>query len=114
MSHQIPRKTKTFLVVLCVLATVLPGAIGSFASADSKNVSTREPEMFTRSWDYKVIPNLAIVPMIDSSAVYFVDSENKLLAIDSTSAARIWSSELGGEVASNLLLSDTSIVVATN
>jgi len=114
MSHQITRKTKTFLVVLCVLATLLPGAIGSFASADSRKVSTREPEMFKRSWDYKVTPNLTIVPVVDSSAVYFVDSENKLLAIDLTSAARIWSSELGGEVASNLLLSDTSILVATN
>ena len=114
MSHQITRKTKTFLVVVCVLGTLLAGAIGSFAKADSTRNATREPEMFKRSWDYKVTPNLAIFPVIDSSAVYFVDNENKLLAIDSTSAARIWSSELGGEVASNLLLSDTSVLVATN
>jgi len=114
MSHKITRKTKSFLVILCVLVTLLQGAIVSFANVDSGRGETREPEMFKRSWDYKVIPNLAIVPVIDSSAVYFVDSENNLLAIDSTSAARMWSSELGGEIASNLLVSDTSILVATN
>ena len=114
MSHQITRKSKTFLVVSYVLMILLSGSLGGFANVDSSLHGVREPEMFTRTWEYKTTPNLGVIPVIDSAAVYFVDSENKLLAIDSKTTARIWSSELGGEVVSNLLLSETSIVLATN
>ena len=114
MSHIIARKTKAISVVSFAILALLFSAIGSFANDESAGTGIREPEMFGRCWDFKVTPNLAVTPLIDKSAIYFVDSENRLLALDSASAGRIWSSELGGEVVSNLLLSDPSILIVTN
>src|SRR5687768_14413777 len=102
MTHKITRKTMAGLVVSCLLMAILLGCVESFASVDLLPSGTGEPAPFGRCWDYKVTPNLAVMPVIDSSVVYFIDSENKLLALDAASAGRIWSSELGGEVVSNL------------
>jgi hypothetical protein len=100
MSHQITRKTKTlFSRCMCFGNRCSGGRSASFAKADSTRMQRVNPELFKRSWDYKVTPNLAIFPVIDSSAVYFVDMKINTRRSTSTSAARIWSSELGGEVA---------------
>ena len=110
MAHQISRITHRYLVVLSILAALFLGSVEGSANTDL----TREPELFNRCWDFKVNPNLAVLPVIDGTAIFFVDNENKLLALETEGPVRIWSSDLGGEVASNILLSESSIFIATN
>ena len=114
MTHGITCKLKTVWVISCLFLTVFATIPESLAIGVFPGSGVRDPELFSRCWDFKVTPNLAVTPVLDSSVVYFVDVENKLLALDLVGAGRVWSSELGGEVVSNLLLSDPSLLLVTN
>ncbi|PYS97841.1 MAG: hypothetical protein DMF63_18410 [Acidobacteria bacterium] len=114
MSHRATLKNYAFQALTLAFLLIIFDAVRADLYAEPRVAQAGEPEIFSRCWDYKLSPNLGIVPVVDSSAVYIVDSENNLLAIDPGNASRIWSSELGGEVVSNIILSDSSILLATN
>ena len=92
--------------LLLIFATAAP-AVYAVSVVD-------EPQVFNKCWEYQVVPNLGVSSSADAASVYFFDNENKLQGVDLLLGSKIWSSELGGEVVSNLLLIGDSIFVVTN
>ncbi len=95
----------TALFSLLILTSVTAGY--------SKPVSA-ESTIFTKCWEYEVNPNLNVGIAADASTVFFLDDENRLHGVDLEAGRKAWSSELGGEVVSNLLLLGNSIFIVTN
>lgn len=92
------------------LMTVSGGAAtGAFAYAKDDD----QAPSFAKCWDYASAPDLSVNAATDGSNVYFVDTERKLQAVDLGAGAKLWSSELAGNVVSNLLVADDAILVAT-
>jgi outer membrane protein assembly factor BamB len=69
---------------------------------------------FIKCWEYQAAPDLTVNAVADNASVYFFDTENKLNGVDLISGAKIWSTELGGDIVSNLFLADESIFVVTS
>lgn len=68
---------------------------------------------FVQCWEYASAPDLAVNTATDGANVYFVDTDRKLQAVDLSAGTKLWSSELAGNVVSNLLVADDAILVAT-
>ncbi|MEP7147685.1 MAG: PQQ-binding-like beta-propeller repeat protein [Acidobacteriota bacterium] len=85
----------------------------SVAAGSSKPVSAG-PTIFAKCWEYEVNPNLNVGIAADASTVFFLDDENSLHGVDLEAGSKAWSSELGGEVVSNLLVLGDSIFIVTN
>lgn len=114
MPHQTTLKThfRTWLRALfsvVALLSLLPFATGAAGVSD-----TADPNIFGKCWDYKLVPNLSVEPTLDSTSVFVPDIDNRLHAIDLPTGNKIWSSEFGGDVISNLLVVHDSIVFATS
>lgn len=88
----------------------LSTATGSAASVYGGD----EPAAFHKCWDYNATPDLSIPLAGSTTAVYFVDTERRLHAIDITAATKLWTSDLGGQVVSDLLVTEASILMVTN
>lgn len=76
--------------------------------------SRTKPEVFTKCWDYSTVPDLASSPVTDRARIYFLNVEETLEAVDLEGAAKVWSTELGGNVISNLLAHEGALFVVTN
>jgi outer membrane protein assembly factor BamB len=89
---------------------VFSGAsVGVFAEAKDDD----QAASFAKCWEYASAPDLSVNAVTDGSNVYFVDTERKLQAVDQSAGAKLWSSELAGNVVSNLVVADDAIIVAT-
>ena len=115
MSHVITVKIVGARLVKILLAFIF----ALFVSADTPIVSAAgtepvdEPGAFTKCWEYSAAPDLATSAAADIANVYFLDRDGKLHAVDLNTGSKLWGSELGGEVVSNLLVTDSAILVAT-
>ena len=99
------------LVVLIGIISVVPGVSAEFAPA-GYSVSI-ESELFTKCWEYKASPDLATAVTASDSTFYFLDVDRKLEAVDLASATKRWSTELGGEMISNILVGSGGVFVVT-
>ncbi|HVF29929.1 MAG TPA: PQQ-binding-like beta-propeller repeat protein [Pyrinomonadaceae bacterium] len=68
---------------------------------------------FSKCWDYPASPNLSAVSAGDGDTVYLVDTDRKLLAVDLSSGALLWSSDLAGDPVSNVLATHGLVIVAS-
>lgn len=75
---------------------------------------TEKSNIFARCWTYETAIDLSIQAESDSSNLYFIDVERRLIALDINAGAILWSTELGGSVVSGLLVTPDSIVLATS
>ncbi len=114
MSQLFARKHSKALAVQTISTALFSLLIlTSVAAGFSKPVSA-ESTIFTKCWEYEVTPNLNVGIAADASTVFFLDDENRLHGVELDVGRKAWSSELGGEVVSNLLVLDDSIFVVTN
>jgi len=112
MSHLSRAKKSSFRVSTTLLAlSLFLTALAGFAMPGSSTID--EPREFSKCWEYHVEANLDVVPAIDPANVYFIDGEDELQGVDLKVGSKIWSSEIGGEVISNLLAGDGAVFVAT-
>ncbi|MEO8573986.1 MAG: PQQ-binding-like beta-propeller repeat protein [Pyrinomonadaceae bacterium] len=88
--------------------------ISTSATVAAAGSHPQEPSIFSKCWEFAINSNLGIAPAADASAVYVLDDENKLHAIDLARGNNLWSSEVGGAVVSNLLVLDDSIFLVTS
>ena len=72
------------------------------------------PATYAKCWEYPTAANLSVAAGVDSVNAYFVDSNRRLEAVDLSLGVKVWSTELAGDAVSNLLVTDESIIVATN
>ncbi len=103
-----PLALRTFSTALFSLLILTAVAAGS-----SRPVSAGST-IFTKCWEYEVNPNLNVGIAADASTVFFLDDENRLHGVDLEAGRKAWSSELGGEVASNLFVLGDSVFIVTN
>lgn len=86
----------------------------AFATVQKARGLQTEKPVFTKCWDYPSTPDLSVIPAADDTRVYFLNAGGKLEAADLASPTRAWSSELGGAVISNLLVTDSMLFVASS
>src|SRR5687767_4185608 len=91
------------LFVLCAAIHGLPTA-----------QRAEESPVFSKCWDYSSVPDLRVDPVSDESNVYFLDNENKLIGVNLSAGSKVWSAEVAGDVASNLLIVEDSVLVVTS
>ena len=114
MPHQTTHKTslRSWIRVFSIAIALL--AFLTFATTGADLADTSETNFFNKCWDYKLVPNLSVEMEADQTTVFVPDIENSLHAIDLSTGNKIWSSEVGGNVISNILVVKESIVFATN
>ena len=113
MSHLLTHKKlgrsglrAAFSVLIYILISA--SGVAAFGSRSA------EPGVFAKCWEFAVNINLGTAPALDDSAVYFLDDENKLHGLDLSTGRNAWSSEVGGEVVSNLAAVGDSIFLVTS
>ena len=111
MSHgltQIPRDLysvrKLFFTVL-VLISVCGVLRGSTFVDESKP--------YSKCWTIDTLADLSTSGAADTSAVYFFAADGALEAVDQKTGARLWSTDLGGSVTSNLVLTESAAMFVT-
>jgi outer membrane protein assembly factor BamB len=104
LGESAPRPVFTLLIALLLSAFMTVGVAGS---------PPKDSEVFSKCWEFNIESNLDVIPVTDANAVYFFDDKNKLHAVDLTLGNNLWSSEIGGEVASNLFVLGDLIFIAT-
>ena len=72
-----------------------------------------ERQGFAKCWDRKLAADMSVRAESDISNIYFVDIDSRLIAFEVDGATTLWSTDLGGSVVSNILVTDDSIIVAT-
>ena len=82
-------------------------------AAANPNRSDDAPELFAKCWEYSTSPDLSVVPVADADRVYFVNAERKLETVDLRSSVKLWASDIGGDVVSNLIVTEYSVLVIT-
>ena len=75
--------------------------------------SDDEPVLFAKCWDYSTSPDLSVTPIADYDRVYFLSADRKLEAVDLRNAVKVWASEIGGDVISNLFVTENSVLLVT-
>src|SRR5687767_9282733 len=110
MCLQNTRKLRDSIVIMSILLVMIPQPRS--VAADVGYGASR-PELFTKCWNYSSSPDLATAPTADNRKIYFLNAENKLEAADIHTATKLWSSELGGQVISNLLTDDSALFVVS-
>lgn len=114
MSHKSPRKNSKLTPQRVLFTTFF--ALVTFTSATNGSTESRSeaPDVFSKCWEYAVSSNLGVGIAADGSNVYFLGVDNKLHGVELALGNKLWSSELGGEVVSNLLVVADSIFVVTS
>ncbi len=115
MAHRSLRKNSSGTAIRSLVGLLLLLGLTSLrAVALPASLTNDDPAAFSKCWDYTAVPDVSIPLAASSAAVYFVDTERRLHAADVTAAAKLWTSDLGGQVVSDLLVTETSIFVVTN
>ena len=103
-------KLRDGIFIMSILLVLIPHPR---AIAAETGFQESRSDVFTKCWNYSSSPDLSTAPVADSRRFYFLNSENKLEAADLHTATKLWSSELGGKVISNLLTDDNALFVVS-
>jgi outer membrane protein assembly factor BamB len=114
MSHLLTHKSlgefapqTIFKICIALLAAI--SATSSFAKS-----TFNEPPIFSKCWELTISSNTGVAPAADASAIYFIDDENRLHSVDAAKGNNLWSTDIGGDVVSNLLLVEDSVFLVTS
>src|SRR5262245_31718953 len=97
--------------------TALFLAVLIFVSASDVTLAASiedEPKPYSKCWTIDTIADLSTSGAADKSSIYFFAADGALEAIDQKTGARLWSTDLGGSVTSNLLLTDSAAIFVTS
>lgn len=114
MSHLPSRKNSKLRFQRSFFTTILSFLLIGYAIAAPETSIAPAADIFSKCWDYKVDSKLDSGIAVDTTSVYFLDDENKLTGVDLTTGNKLWSTELGGPVISNLLILRDSILFVTS
>ena len=86
-------------------------AIPSLSSAQKKDVSVIT---LNECWKYASPDIMNLRPAADRSNLYIAEGGGRVTAISLVSGTRLWSTELGGDIRSNLAVLGSSVYVAAS
>lgn len=99
--------TSLFAVLISVSISLSPISVIS----QNKKDETIE---FSKCWTYAEAETGFSMVATDVTTAYLGSARAKISAVSINSGVRLWSSELGGEIASNLIVGDAGVFVVTN
>ena len=102
------RYTISLFAALILISTSLSPI---YVIAQDKKDETVE---FSKCWTYGEAETGFSTIATDSTTAYLGSAGAKIAAVSINSGVRLWSSELGGEIASNLIVGDAGVFVVTN
>ena len=102
------RFTNSLFTVLIIISTSLSPI---YVNAQDKKDEAVE---FSKCWTYAEAETGFSVIATDATTAYLSSAQAKIAAVSINSGVKLWSSELGGEIASNLTVGDAGIFVVTN
>ena len=100
-----------FIVAICACFLASFTTLGSTIAIGRHRDD--QAEVFTKCWDYSASADLAIPQVADADNIYFVNTEGRLESVDLKSAVKVWSSEVGGVVISNIFATDNAVFLVT-
>lgn len=106
--HNLTNIRAQIVSLLFSLALALGSSDLSAQTASSDNMSLK------KCGEYKVEGLSENTLASDGQKVFFGTENGSILAVDPAAASSLWTTELGGEIVSNLLVADASIFVVTN
>ncbi len=109
------RKYLTAPISLMLISAIISPHLPSYGGVDVTRGRTEDsPALFAKCWEYPGAVDLGVAPVTDGANVYFLNPENKIGAADLSTAAKLWSTEIGGDVVSNILVVDHALFLVTN
>ncbi|HKP68070.1 MAG TPA: PQQ-binding-like beta-propeller repeat protein [Pyrinomonadaceae bacterium] len=111
MSHFVTPITRYFRSITRLFFAV--GIIVSVSVLVRASTQIEEPKPYAKCWSIDSLADLSTSGAADKISVYFFAADGALEAVDQKSGARLWSTDLGGSVVSNLLLTDQSALFVT-
>ena len=115
MSRLSIKKYLTAPILLTIISAIPLTYLSAFAKGDARlSMIDEEPLSFAKCWAYSSAVDLETLPVTDGANVYFLNPENRIEALDLHNASKLWSTEMGGSLVSNILVADTALFVVTN
>lgn len=111
MSHIFTPIARDFNSLRTLFFVVLMLLVASFGTV--VRASADDPKPYSKCWAIDTPPDILAGGASDKTNVYFFAADGALEAVDQRTGARSWSTDLGGSVVSNLLITDTAAIFAT-
>lgn len=101
------------VLLLSFIALICNSSFGASADARQSSQAKDQKKEFAKCWEYKSAPDASVHSQSDAANVYFIDIDRRLIAVDLLAGTNVWSTDLGGVVVSNLLVTSDSVLVVT-
>jgi outer membrane protein assembly factor BamB len=111
MSHTFMPMTRHFCLIKALFLAVM--FVVSTSAESYAPSQLEEPKPYAKCWSIDSLADLSTSGAADKTSVYFFAADGALEAVDQKTGARLWSTDLGGSVVSNLLLTDQSALFVT-
>lgn len=112
-----PRTSTSKIIRAALLATlfvcVFTLSSGATLVSSYPAYDADQKKEFAKCWEHKTDADISVRSESDASNIYFVDIERRLIAVDLITGSTVWSTELGGDAVSDLLVTNDSVIVAT-
>ena len=97
-------------IILLLLLTAFPIAVVDLSAQTARPGGT----FLKKCWEYKVegLPSNPLAS--DDRKIFFSTEAGGVHAIDAKTSTNVWTTELGGDIVSNLLVTDSSVFVVSN
>lgn len=68
----------------------------------------------SKCWQYESPGLKTVSPAVDKSNLYIAEEAGRLTAVSLSTGARLWSTELGGDISSNIAIADSNLYVISS
>jgi len=90
--------------LICVMMILCSSVVPAFAQKQDNTLIA-----MNECWRYPTSDIVAVGPAVDKSNLYIVEDGGRVTALAISGGIRLWSTELGGEVISNLVVAESSV-----
>lgn len=121
--NDLPARTKAgfYALAAMVMACVFLST-ASLSQAPKRGTERPDPPReketpivtLNECWRYRSNDLLALKPAVDTSNLYLAENGGRVSAVSLSSGVRLWSTDLGGEIRSNVAVQGSQVFVATS
>jgi outer membrane protein assembly factor BamB len=112
MSHRfITNRCNAFQILTRLVVLLVVTQVASCVSASANIQDDLKP--YSKCWSRETLLDVSSGASADASNVYYFTANNTLEAAELKTGSKVWSTDFGGDVISNLLVTDSSVLFVT-